>query len=106
MIDTSGGLTVCSAGVGDCEHAAKFSFTGVGCVLWAPKGVDGSGIINISVDGGAQQMVDLAAAMVQASAPVWSSAALTPGRHAVVITTLATLPLDSLDFSPMPVPSN
>jgi hypothetical protein len=104
--NSSGGF-VCSAGSGDCEHAAKFSFTGVGCVLWAPKGVAGSGIINISIDGGTQQSVDLASTTaVQASAPVWTSAALTPGRHAVVITTLATLPLDSLDFLPTPVPSN
>ena len=102
--NSSGGF-VCSAGVADCEHAAKFSFTGVGCVLWAPKGVTGSGLVNISVDGGPQYSVNLAAATLQASKPVWTSDVLTAGRHAVVITTFATLPLDSLDFLPTPVPS-
>lgn len=104
----STGGWVCSAGAGDCEHGAKFSFTGVGCVLWAPRGMAGAGNVSISVDGGGGRSVDLSAAALQASAPVWASEALAPGRHAIVITSLATLtlPLDSLDVLPTPVPDH
>ncbi len=99
----SGGF-VCGAGAGDCEHAAKYNFVGVGAVLWAPRGLAGAGVVNISVDGGVPHSVDLAASTAQPSAAVWTSPPLAPGRHAVVLSTAATLPLDSLDALPSPVP--
>ena len=102
-----GGGFVCSAGASDCEHAAKFNFVGSRVSLWAPRGLPGAGTVSVSVDGAAPESVDISGPAPAPSAEVWSSAPLTPGRHALVVRANAggTLPVDSVDVVPVQVPS-
>ena len=63
--------------------------------------------MSVSVDGAAPESVDISGPAPAPSAEVWSSAPLTPGRHALVVRANAggTLPVDSVDVVPVQVPS-
>lgn len=95
---------VCDAS-SDCEHTAKWNFAGVGVVLWAPRGIAGTGNVTLSIDGGLQETIDLSADSLTPSAPVWVSSALTAGRHALTVMAAGAvaLPIDSIEVMPSPV---
>ena len=97
---------ICSAGA-ECAHMAKFNFVGVSVALWAPRGLAGAGNVTVSVDGAPPAVIDLSSpsGVPIPSSTVWSSGALSAGRHAVVVRSAAsaTLPVDSVDVDPVPV---
>jgi hypothetical protein len=80
--------------------AAKWSVIGHRFTLYSPKGPDYQ-TIRITLDGHASTVVDLHAATVEHSAPVWSGKAESGDYHAIVITPLTAtpMPLDVLEVS-------
>jgi hypothetical protein len=80
--------------------AAKWSVIGHRFALYSPKG-PGYGTIRITIDGQSSSVVDLHAANIEHSAPVWSGEAEYGEYHAIVVTPLTPtpMPLDALDVS-------
>lgn len=71
---------------------AKWNFLGAGVRLWSPRG-PAYGKITVALDGAPVAEVDLRAAAVQPSGPVWASGALPDGPHALVLTPADERPL-------------
>ena len=90
---------------------AKWSFVGVGCRLWLPKG-PGFGVVTVSVDGKNRTLLDLRAAGPTSSAAVfeWREApgdAGMPGlahSHALVMRWVSgEMVADGFEFLPPPI---
>lgn len=78
---------------------AKWNYAGAGFRLWAPRGPD-CGSCRLTVDGRDAGIVDLRAAALTASHPVFGMD-LPAGLHAVVVEALeAGAPLDTLEVRP------
>lgn len=80
--------------------AAKWSVVGHRFTLYSPKG-PAYGAIRVAVDGQAGTVVDLHAAKMERSSPVWSGEARSGDYHAISITPLTSnpVPLDSLEVT-------
>jgi hypothetical protein len=77
----------------------KWNVEGRRFTLWSPRGPE-FGKVQIKVDGRAVAAVDLRAERLASSEPVWSSARLKDGPHAVVLTaTNGRLIVDSLEVT-------
>ena len=86
---------------------AKFSFEGVGCRLWAPRGPR-YGEATVSVDGEVPRRVTLRASAARRSEVVfeWRATPAVRARHALSLRWAAgaALPVDSLEFFPFDAP--
>lgn len=105
------GGTVRNNGNTNATDTATFTFIGTQCRILANTS-NGAGRFNVSIDGGANTLVDLYAASGVTPAVVYTSAALTPGSHTVTITMTNTknasssalnVALDSIEVLPLPV---
>ena len=81
------------------EARVKWNVKGRQFTLWSPRGPE-FGKAQVKVDGRVAGAVDLQAEQLAAFAPVWKSARLKDGPHAVVLTaTEGQLVVDSLEVT-------